>query len=366
MRDYEAVIVGAGAAGIGVGVALQQVGIEFVILEAHRVGASFLRWPRETRFITPSFAANAFYLPDLNAITPHSSPAFTLDTEHPSGREYARYLRGVVRHHSLPVEERTRVVRVERLSGGGFTVHTTRDVLRARFVIWATGEFQFPKYTVPGSELGIHYGQVSSWQALKGEQFVVIGGYESGADSAYQLTRLGKSVIVLDPETPWERATGEPSADLSPYTHDRLRSVYDPECVQLLPYRALSVSKRGRCYLVEHEGGTIATSTRPIVATGFSGGWEPVQDLYEFVDGIPLLTEQDESTLAEGLFLVGPKVRHRGMMFCFIYKFRGRFPVVAQTIAERLGKDSTALEAYRAYGMWVDDLDACCTHTCSC
>ncbi len=366
MKEYEAIIVGAGPAGLGVGAALQTIGAEFLILEAERVGASFRKWPRETRFITPSFTSNAFRLPDLNAITPDSSPAYVLDTEHPTGRDYAKYLRGVATHYELPIQEQTRVLRVERAGAQGFLVHTLQGSLRARFVVWATGELQFPKFTVPGSEVGIHYGQVRSWSQLKGDTFIIIGGYESGADAAYQLARLGKSVVLFDPEAPWERALGEPSIDLSPFTHDRLRSVYEKGLIQFMPYRICAVSKQGRLYHIEYDEGNLISPTRPIVATGFSACWEPIQELLEFEEGRPLLTEQDESTVAEGLFLAGPKVNHRGMMFCFIYKFRARFPVVAQAIGERLGLDTSPLEAYRLNGMWADDLDACCTHTCSC
>ncbi|MDE5074720.1 MAG: NAD(P)-binding domain-containing protein, partial [Trichodesmium sp. St5_bin2_1] len=56
---FGVVIVGAGAAGIGCGVVLKDLGIEnFVILERHQVGASFSRWPAEMRFITPSFPSH--------------------------------------------------------------------------------------------------------------------------------------------------------------------------------------------------------------------------------------------------------------------------------------------------------------------
>ena len=56
----DVIIVGAGAAGVGVSVALAHAGIEnFVALERHSVGASFARWPAETRFITPSFPTNS-------------------------------------------------------------------------------------------------------------------------------------------------------------------------------------------------------------------------------------------------------------------------------------------------------------------
>ncbi|MEM9299897.1 MAG: NAD(P)-binding domain-containing protein, partial [Bacteroidota bacterium] len=51
---YDVVIVGAGPAGLGIGIILQQLGIYYVILEKSSVGASFRKWPKETRFISPS------------------------------------------------------------------------------------------------------------------------------------------------------------------------------------------------------------------------------------------------------------------------------------------------------------------------
>jgi len=50
-KNLEVVIVGAGAAGVGCGVVLRDLGIKnFVILERERVGATFSRWPAEMRF----------------------------------------------------------------------------------------------------------------------------------------------------------------------------------------------------------------------------------------------------------------------------------------------------------------------------
>lgn len=57
-------------------------------------------------------------------------------------------------------------------------------------------------------------------------------------------------------------------------------------------------------------------------------------------EGAPLLTEQDESTKTPGLFLVGPAVRHGELSFCFVYKFRQRFGIVADAIARGLGRDT--------------------------
>merc|ERR1711871_605449 len=77
------------------------------------------------------------------------------------------------------------------------------------------------------------------------------------------------------------------------------------------------------------------------------GGWEPT-------DFAPSLNSMDESTKTPGLFMVGPGVYHKislgekdkdandgqselEFIFCFLYKFRARFPVVASAIADKLG-----------------------------
>ena len=89
---------GGGAAGVGVAIALRHAGIEnIIVLERHTVGASFAAWPAETRFITPSFPSNSIGMLDLNSIAIGVSPAFSLAVEHPTGREYAAFLRGVAK-----------------------------------------------------------------------------------------------------------------------------------------------------------------------------------------------------------------------------------------------------------------------------
>ena len=65
-----------------------------------------------------------------------------------------------------------------------------------------------------------------------------------------------------------------------------------------------------------------------------------------------------------GLFLCGPSVRHDGHIFCFIFKYRQRFAIVAQAIASTLGYDTDEfVEAYRGWGMYLDDL-SCCGQEC--
>ena len=64
------------------------------------------------------------------------------------------------------------------------------------------------------------------------------------------------------------------------------------------------------------------------------------------------------------MFLCGPTVRHDNQVFCFIYKFRQRFAVVAKAIATSLGMPAEELEKYRIWGMYLDDL-SCCGEECA-
>ena len=101
---YDVAIIGMGAAGVGVGVALRHAGIEnFVALDRPSVGASFALWPDEMRFITPSFPTNSIGMLDLNSIAIGASPAFGLQVEHPTGKQFASHLRGVAEFFQLPV-----------------------------------------------------------------------------------------------------------------------------------------------------------------------------------------------------------------------------------------------------------------------
>ena len=111
IKSYDVVVVGGGAAGLGVSIALMHAGVEnFVVLERHAVGASFEAWPAETRFITPSFPSNSVGMLDLNSIAIGVSPAFSLEVEHPTGREYAAHLKAVAKFFEIPVREHTDVM----------------------------------------------------------------------------------------------------------------------------------------------------------------------------------------------------------------------------------------------------------------
>ncbi|MEL7046532.1 MAG: NAD(P)/FAD-dependent oxidoreductase [Pseudomonadota bacterium] len=368
-EPLDVAVIGGGAAGIGVGVAILDAGIEnFAILEREHVGASFEAWPAETQFITPSFPTNSIGMLDLNAIAIGVSPGYFLEVEHPTGQEYARHLRAVAEYYQVPVREKIGVTAVTR-DERGFLIHMGESGLYARHVVWAAGEFQYPRrITFPGSELCRHTATIGSYDDLAGTDFLVIGGYESGVDAAYHLAYRDKLVRLFDSGNPWEATSSDPSIALSPYTLERMREDWFLEQVELYPHMPItSVTRDGDGFLVTVKDGTkFETEVPPLYAGGFEGSHLLIDNLFELrPDGFPRLTEQDESTLVPGLFLCGPSVRHEDHVFCFIYKYRQRFAIVAKAIATSLGLPAQGLEKYRTWGMYLDDL-SCCGEECIC
>ena len=459
----DVIVVGAGAAGVGCASMLTNTfGLDpsrvLLIERGEAVGETFRRWPAEMRFISPSFNSQGWTSSfDLNSVAYNTSPAFSLHTQHPSGSQYADYLAGLAETAKLNVRTRTDVSRVVPVEGGGFEVHVRpagagceagcaagcdaggatdlidrlrgsaadvtdgspreEEVLRARYVVWAAGEFQYPRVggsgAIAGAELCTHNSRVKSWAKLPGDDFVLIGGYESGADAAINLAKAGKQATVLASTATWHVQSADPSAELAPYTAARLREVtapgFSPKPKLLAPLRVLRVEKAAtggfdviatwkaaeeltqsklRKPVVGAEADedtattagadgdelVLHTAQPPVLCTGFHGSVaSAASHLFNLessdaakgcLAGAPLLSSHDESTKVPGVFLVGPTVRHGELSFCFIYKFRQRFAIVANQICRGLGRDTeAAVSECRKMNMFMDDM-SCCESTC--
>ncbi|KAH8096496.1 pyridine nucleotide-disulfide oxidoreductase [Aureococcus anophagefferens] len=437
-EPYDVVVVGAGAAGVGVALMLTGVfgldaGRVLLVERGGAVGETFRRWPKEMRFISPSFNSQGWTQSfDLNSVAYGTSPAFTLHAEHPTGAQYARYLEALAETNELNVRAGTEVTAVTPRDGG-FDVAVVPAaggvpaVIKTRYVVWAAGEFQYPRASAeplfPGSELCRHNSSVRSWKELEGDDFVVVGGYESGMDAASNLSLCGKRCTVVSSTAYWDVSTEDPSSELAPYTAQRVRaacaSATPPKL--LAPLRVFAVdAAAGGGFAVRARWAAPSSTRAATTASRPAGGRRQGrrqgrrrgrrgraahaagasalrglrgrrqarrrQDLFAWgdpavgdddeeedddaegegddrdgdddgemsdegdekkgggcADGAPLLNEYDESTTTPGLFLVGPAVIHGDLSFCFVYKFRQRFGVVADAIARASAARPAAL-----------------------
>lgn len=165
----------------------------------------------------------------------------------------------------------------------------------------------------------------------------------------------------------------DPSRSLSPRTLDRIRNILknrkrhgELEFIRNADIR--KVEKEAHWWvLYDQDDLPMVSRTRPILANGYAGSLGLVAEHFERVDGNFVFSEScDESTITPGIFYSGPELTHRSSMFCFIYKFRSRFGLIAREIAARLGIPDAEeqLSTYRAAGFMNEDLD-CCT-SCQC
>ncbi|MFI8613864.1 NAD(P)/FAD-dependent oxidoreductase, partial [Staphylococcus capitis] len=269
MSHHRVIIIGAGAAGVGMAITLQEFCIKNVlIVEKGSIGNSFKHWPISTKTITPSFTTNGFGMPDMNAIAKDTSPAFTFNKEHLSGNNYAQYISLVAEHYNLNVKTTTNVSRVTYIDGI-YHVSTDYGVYTADYIFIATGDYSFPHHPF---SYGRHYSEIRAFTQLNGDAFTIIGGNESAFDAAIHLSQTGAKISIYTSKTGLNKEDADPSIRLSPYTQLRLRNaIQDGALIEMhVGYQARKITYQNHSYKIHFDNGHIVYShTEPIIATGF-------------------------------------------------------------------------------------------------
>ncbi|VXB14089.1 NAD(P)-binding domain-containing protein [Nocardioides sp. AX2bis] len=187
MEVLDAVVVGAGQAGLSTSFHLRRRGVEHVVLDGDAApgGAWQHRWDSLTMRDVHGVAA----LPDAEAPTGDGPANLVVPAS------FAAY----ERDHQLPVERPVTVRRVEDAGDGSglLVVHTDRGDLRTRTLVSATGTWTRPFVpSYPGRDTFVgpqwHTHDYPGPEAFRGLRTAVVGG---GA-SAVQL--LGEVAPVTD------------------------------------------------------------------------------------------------------------------------------------------------------------------------
>jgi putative flavoprotein involved in K+ transport len=191
---HEAIVIGAGQAGLAAGYHLARRGIEFVILEASRRVGDVWRERYDSLLLYSPAKYNA--LPELPF--PMARGAF------PSGRQMADYLEAYVDHHGLPVETGVRVDRLRasnEAGEGGYEIWAGDRRYEANQVIVATGAFQRPHIPDFAGRLDpgirqLHSADYRGPHQLGDGPVLIVGLSHSGADIAYEVAKAGHRTVV--------------------------------------------------------------------------------------------------------------------------------------------------------------------------
>ena len=198
MAILDAVIVGAGQAGIGISYFLQRDHRQHVVFERGRIGETWVsqRWD--------SFKLNT---PNIMNVLPGLPYAGQERDGFWRGDELVDYFKRYVESFRLPVQTGTRVVSVERANDQeSFIVDTlsgrrVRDSVLSRSVVIASGVQNTPKIPplrskLPDKITQLHTVDYRNPQGLPPGVVVVVGSAQSGMQITEDLLSAGRSVYL--------------------------------------------------------------------------------------------------------------------------------------------------------------------------
>jgi putative flavoprotein involved in K+ transport len=189
----DAVVVGAGGAGLGVSHALAEAGLRHRVLERGRIGETWRtqRWD--------SFRMN---LPNIQI----SMPGDDYDGPDPegfmTGDDFVELLANYAECNRLPVQAHTPVTELSlREADSAYRLDTPRGALEARNVVIASGTLNCPIRPTAAAALPAHLSQVNSSDyrnpaALPPGAVLVVGSAQSGGQIAEDLALAGRTVYL--------------------------------------------------------------------------------------------------------------------------------------------------------------------------
>ncbi len=180
----DAVIVGAGPAGLAASLTAQDRKLKYVTLEQETdLGGSILHFPRRKIAMTAPVKLPLVGKAHMNEI---------------SKEELIKFWGGVVRRFHLPVRFGERMEALEPDGAGGWRVRTSRETYHAASVLLALGRRGTPrKLGVPGEELEKVVYRLLDPEQYRGLPVLVVGGGDSALEAALALCGEPGTDVIL-------------------------------------------------------------------------------------------------------------------------------------------------------------------------
>lgn len=187
-EQFDTIVIGGGQSGLAASYYLSQRGVNHLVLDENfQVGTPWKsRWD-SLRLFTPN---HNNHLPGMNF------PGKEFDF--PSKDEAAAYLEAYTHKYQLPIQTGIKVNGLAQ-NEAGYRISTADANFQANHVIIATGAFHTPyippiSKELPRDILQLHSVNYQNPNSIQGQNIVVVGAGNSGAEIAMELSKAGRNI----------------------------------------------------------------------------------------------------------------------------------------------------------------------------
>ncbi|KEK09982.1 YpdA family putative bacillithiol disulfide reductase [Lysinibacillus fusiformis] len=321
MQQADAIIVGGGPCGLAAAIALQNIGLNPIVIEKGNIVNAIYHYPTHQTFFSTSERLGIGDVP------------FIIEGRKPKRNQALVYYREVVRLKNIQVNRFEKVQSVVK-NNGMFTVTSDKDKYETPHVIIATGYYDHPNFlNITGEQLPKVFHYFKEGHEFFDTDVLVIGGKNSAVDAALELNKAGARVTVA-------YRGSEYSSSIKPWVLPEFEGVVKTGEVDM-HFNTNVLEIREHEVVLEIDGQEKVLHNDFVFAmTGYHPDHSFIKAMGVDIDeetGRPYFTPETMETNVEGLFIAGVIAAGNNANEIFIENGRFHGDCIAQTIAQRKG-----------------------------
>ena len=319
MQQADAIIVGGGPCGLAAAIALQNIGLQPIVIEKGNIVNAIYHYPTHQTFFSTSERLAIGDVP------------FIIEGRKPKRNQALVYYREVVRLKNIQVNRFEKVQSVVK-NNDLFTVTSDKDTYITPYVVIATGYYDHPNYlNIQGEQLPKVFHYFKEGHEFFDTDVLVIGGKNSAIDAALELNKASARVTVA-------YRGSEYSPSIKPWVLPEFEGVVKTGEVDML-FNTNVVEIREHEVVLEVEGQEKVVKNDFVFAmTGYHPDHSFIKAMgvqIEEATGRPYVTPETMETNVEGLFIAGVIAAGNNANEIFIENGRFHGECIARIIEQR-------------------------------
>ncbi|WP_431811232.1 YpdA family putative bacillithiol disulfide reductase [Lysinibacillus sp. FW12] len=319
MQQADAIIVGGGPCGLAAAIALQNIGLQPIVIEKGNIVNAIYHYPTHQTFFS---ASERLAIGDV---------PFIIEGRKPKRNQALVYYREVVRLKNIQVNRFEKVQSVVK-NKDMFTVTSDKDTYETPYVVIATGYYDHPNYlNIQGEQLPKVFHYFKEGHEFFDTDVLVIGGKNSAVDAALELNKAGARVTVA-------YRGSEYSSSIKPWVLPEFEGVVKTGEVAM-HFNTNVLEIREHEVVLEIDGQEqIIKNDFVFAMTGYHPDHSFIKAMGVEIDeetGRPYVTPETMETNIEGLFIAGVIAAGNNANEIFIENGRFHGECIAQIIEQR-------------------------------